>query len=198
MLRIHYMQQWFGLSDPAMEEALHDVPLYREFAKLEGITARLPDARRDHHPAIPPPAGAAQPGGRYAACGERHPAAQAKGMLMRTGTVVGATLICAPSSTKNNHHAVRLVQPVDGARATSGSAGMSAPVMRQRRVVRRRIAQRRASSVGLHAVPLFLSLMVISSCRCRCKSRCADLPTFLHARGLRAGNAAMSDGAGAG
>jgi transposase, IS5 family len=36
MLRIHYLQQWFGLSDPAMEEALHDVPLYREFAKLEG------------------------------------------------------------------------------------------------------------------------------------------------------------------
>lgn len=27
MLRIHYMQQWFGSSDPAMEEALHDVPL---------------------------------------------------------------------------------------------------------------------------------------------------------------------------
>ena len=43
MLRIHYVQQWFGLSDPAMEEALHDVPLYREFAKLDGATARLPD-----------------------------------------------------------------------------------------------------------------------------------------------------------
>ncbi|SDC45714.1 Transposase domain [Variovorax sp. CF079] len=28
MLRIHYLQQWFGLSDPAVEEALHDVPLY--------------------------------------------------------------------------------------------------------------------------------------------------------------------------
>ena len=43
MLRIHFMQQWFGLSDPAMEEALHDIPLYREFAKLSlGIT-RLPD-----------------------------------------------------------------------------------------------------------------------------------------------------------
>jgi IS5 family transposase len=38
MLRIHYLQQWFGLSDPAMEEALHDVPLYREFVKLDGST----------------------------------------------------------------------------------------------------------------------------------------------------------------
>jgi IS5 family transposase len=27
MLRIHFMQQWFSLSDPAMEEALHDIPL---------------------------------------------------------------------------------------------------------------------------------------------------------------------------
>jgi IS5 family transposase len=43
MLRIHYLQHWFGLSDPAMEEALYDVPLYREFAKLDGAPARLPD-----------------------------------------------------------------------------------------------------------------------------------------------------------
>jgi IS5 family transposase len=42
MLRIHFMQQWFGLSDLAMEAALHDVPMYREFASL-GWTARLPD-----------------------------------------------------------------------------------------------------------------------------------------------------------
>ncbi len=34
MLRIHYLQQWFGLSDPAMEEALHDIP----------ITASLPSS----------------------------------------------------------------------------------------------------------------------------------------------------------
>jgi|SRR5664279_2513881 len=43
MQRIHYLQQWFGLSDPAMEEALHDVPLYRESARLDGATTRLPD-----------------------------------------------------------------------------------------------------------------------------------------------------------
>jgi IS5 family transposase len=42
-LRLHYLQRWFGLSDPAMEEALHDIPMYREFAKLEGVKARLPD-----------------------------------------------------------------------------------------------------------------------------------------------------------
>ena len=34
MLRIHFMQQWFGLSDPAMEEALHDMALFRDFSQL--------------------------------------------------------------------------------------------------------------------------------------------------------------------
>jgi transposase, IS5 family len=42
MLRIHFMQQWFTLSDPGMEEAFFDTPLYREFAKLEEF-GRLPD-----------------------------------------------------------------------------------------------------------------------------------------------------------
>ena len=36
MLRIHFMQQWFGLSDPAMEEALFDVPLYWHVAMCPG------------------------------------------------------------------------------------------------------------------------------------------------------------------
>ena len=52
MLRIHYLQQWFGLSDPAMEEALHDVPLYREFARLDGalsVTSRRNPATRSRH-----------------------------------------------------------------------------------------------------------------------------------------------------
>jgi len=43
MLRIHLLQQFFGLSDPAMEEALHDVPLYREFARLDVGMSRMPD-----------------------------------------------------------------------------------------------------------------------------------------------------------
>ena len=89
MLRIHYLQQWFGLSDPAMEEALHDVPLYREFAKLDGVAARLPDETTIL---------------RFRHLLERHNLAvdmlrlvndilQAKGMMMRTGTVVDATFL---------------------------------------------------------------------------------------------------------
>jgi IS5 family transposase len=42
MLRIHFLQQWFSLSDPAMEEALFDVSLQSEFAGL-GATSRLPN-----------------------------------------------------------------------------------------------------------------------------------------------------------
>jgi hypothetical protein len=43
MLRIHFMQQWFNLSDPAMEEALHDMALFRDFAGLGGWNDRQPD-----------------------------------------------------------------------------------------------------------------------------------------------------------
>ena len=42
MLRIHFMQQWFGQSDPAMEEALHDVPLYRELRAWTQAPAACP------------------------------------------------------------------------------------------------------------------------------------------------------------
>ena len=97
MLRIHFMQQWFTLSDPAMEEALHDVPLFREFAGLGGWSDRLPDESTIL---------------RFRHLLEKHKlAAQilglvnellcAKGLMLRAGTVVDATLIAAPSSTKN-------------------------------------------------------------------------------------------------
>jgi transposase, IS5 family len=97
MLRIHFMQQWFTLSDPSMEEALHDVPLFREFAGLN-YEMRLPDESTIL---------------RFRHLLEEHKLAeqmlqtvnemlQAKGLLLKAGTVVDATLIAAPSSTKND------------------------------------------------------------------------------------------------
>lgn len=97
MLRIHFMQQWFTLSDPAMEEALHDVPLFREFAGVEGWDERLPDESTIL---------------RFRHVLEKHELStqilqtindllRNKGLLLRSGTVVDATLIAAPSSTKN-------------------------------------------------------------------------------------------------
>ncbi len=98
MLRIHFMQQWFGFSDPAMEEALHDTPMYCEFAHLDAGISRLPDEStilRFRH-----------------LLEENHLSVQllatinatlaAKGLMLKTGTVVDATLIAAPSSTKNS------------------------------------------------------------------------------------------------
>ena len=98
MLRIHFMQQWFGLSDPAMEEALFDVPLYREFAGLDIGNVRLPDESTIL---------------RFRHLLETHKLAgpmlatvndvlRDKGLMLRSGTVVDATLISAPSSTKND------------------------------------------------------------------------------------------------
>ena len=43
MLRIHLLQQWYSLSDPAMEEALIEVPTMRRFAGIELISDRIPD-----------------------------------------------------------------------------------------------------------------------------------------------------------
>jgi IS5 family transposase len=98
MLRIHFMQQWFGLSDPAMEEALHDVPLFREFAALDAGATRLPDESTIL---------------RFRHLLEEHQLAQQflqtinlllsdKGLMLKEGTAVDATLIAAPSSTKNS------------------------------------------------------------------------------------------------
>ncbi len=96
MLRIHFLQQWFSLSDPAMEEAFFDTPLYSEFAQLEALT-RLPDESTIL---------------RFRHRLEKHKLAEQiltvvndllsqRGLLLKTGTVVDATLIPAPTSTKN-------------------------------------------------------------------------------------------------
>ena len=97
MLRIHFMQQWFGLSDPAMEEALHDVPMYREFARIGSGLVRLPDEStilRFRH-LLEQHGLAAQ---MLASINEL---LRDKGLMLKAGTVVDATLIAAPSSTKN-------------------------------------------------------------------------------------------------
>lgn len=91
MLRIHFMQQWFGLSDPTMGEALHDTPLYCEFAGLDAGIARLPDESTIV---------------RFRHLLEEHTLSiqlmAIKDVMRNSGTVVEVTLIVVPSSTKNN------------------------------------------------------------------------------------------------
>ncbi len=43
MLRIYLLQQWYSLSDPAVEEAMIEVPTMRRFAGIELISDRIPD-----------------------------------------------------------------------------------------------------------------------------------------------------------
>ena len=98
MLRIHFLLQWFGLSNPAMEEALHNISLYCEFARLDPGAMRLPDESTIL---------------RFRHLLEGHNLSRQllasinatlayKGLMLRAGTVVDATLIAAPSSTKNS------------------------------------------------------------------------------------------------
>ena len=100
MLRLHCLQQWFELSDLGLEEALFDIPLYREFAQLDAH-GRLPDESTIL---------------RFRHRLEKHKLADqilatvnemlaAQGLLLKAGTAVDATLIAAPSSTKNTDKA---------------------------------------------------------------------------------------------
>ena len=103
MLRLHFLQQWFSLSDLGMEEALFDTPLYRDFALLQAAQGRLPDESTILRFGKTP-----SPRHRL----ERHKLAaqilatvndllSAQGLTLKSGTIVDATLIPAPCSTKN-------------------------------------------------------------------------------------------------
>ena len=97
MLRMYCIANWFNLSDVACEDALYDVPVFREFCRIDLGRERVPDATtlmnfrhllEAHH------LGAAL----FAKVGEL---LMANGMRLSGGTIVDATLIAAPPSTKN-------------------------------------------------------------------------------------------------
>ena len=97
MLRIYFLQQWLALSDRQMEDALYDMESLRRFAGFPNVTAALPDETTILN---------------FRHLLEQHdlPARllervngllKAKGLLVSQGTMVDATIIHAPSSTKN-------------------------------------------------------------------------------------------------
>jgi len=97
MLRIHLLQQWYSLSDPAMEEALIEVPTMRRFAGIDLISDRIPDETTIlsfRH--LLEKQGL---GEQIFETVKHH--LSARGMTMRQGTIVDATLIATPSYTKN-------------------------------------------------------------------------------------------------
>lgn len=97
MLRIYFLQQWFNLSDPAVEEALYDsmgmrdfvgIDLGREPAPDETTVCKFRHLLEEH-----------QLGGQMLETVNLH--LQSKGVRISSGTIVDATIIHAPSSTKN-------------------------------------------------------------------------------------------------
>jgi IS5 family transposase len=97
MLRIYFLQIWFNLSDPGAEEALYDSESMRRFAKIELGVDKVPDESTILN---------------FRHMLEEHELTRAmfecinglmesKGLLLRSGTIVDATIIAAPSSTKN-------------------------------------------------------------------------------------------------
>lgn len=97
MLRVYFLQQWYGLADEALEDALYDSQALRGFARVDLADAGVPDAttllkfRRllETHDLCK---------GLFAAINTD---LAARGLLLRQGTLVDATLIAAPPSTKN-------------------------------------------------------------------------------------------------
>jgi IS5 family transposase len=97
MLRIYFLPQWFNLSDPAVEEALYDSLTMRGFVGIDLGREPVPDETtvcRFRHLLE-----AHDLGRRLFDQVQRHLAA--KGLRVATGTIVDATIISAPSSTKN-------------------------------------------------------------------------------------------------
>jgi IS5 family transposase len=97
MLRVYFVQQWYGLADEAVEDALYDSQALRGFAGIELNRDPVPDATTVLH---------------FRHWLERHDLTkelfdevnamlEERGLLMRQGTIVDATIIAAPPSTKN-------------------------------------------------------------------------------------------------
>jgi IS5 family transposase len=97
MLRIHFMQHWFNLSDPAMEDALYDSESMRRFAGIELAEDAVPDESTIL---------------RFRHLLEQYKLSEGifaqirklleeKRLLLKSGTIVDATIIAAPPSTKN-------------------------------------------------------------------------------------------------
>ena len=97
MLRLYFVQQWFNLSDPAVEEALYDSAVLRQFVGIDLGREPVPDETTackfrhllEQH----------QLGARIFQRVQEH--LQEKGFRIARGTIVDATILHAPSSTKN-------------------------------------------------------------------------------------------------
>lgn len=98
MLKIYFLQQWYNLSDPGVEDAIYDRVSFQKFLDLDILSQSVPD--------------------ETTICRFRHfleenklqrkmfrvlnAVLEKEGLLMKEGTTVDATIVCASSSTKNS------------------------------------------------------------------------------------------------
>jgi len=97
MLRIYFLQQWFNLSDPQAEDAIYDSESMRRFARVELGDEVVPDEStilRFRHLLE-------QHGLTHGIFDAVADLLEARRLLLRSGTIVDATIIAAPSSTKH-------------------------------------------------------------------------------------------------
>lgn len=97
LLRLHCLQLWYNLSDPALEDAVHDRLSFQRFLRLDPLTQKVPDESTVLH---------------FRHLLEKHRLAEAifarvraqleqHGLLVKSGTIVDATILTASGSTKN-------------------------------------------------------------------------------------------------
>lgn len=97
LLRLHCLQLWYNLSDPGLEDAVHDRLSFQRFLRLDPLTQKVPDETTVLH---------------FRHLLEKHHLTEAifaqvrtqleqRGLLVKSGTIVDATILAAAGSTKN-------------------------------------------------------------------------------------------------
>jgi IS5 family transposase len=97
MLKIYFLQQWYNLSDPEMEDAIYDRNSFQKFLNLDMMIEPAPDETTILHFRHLLEKHALQ----QKMFGKVNGILEEKGLLVKKGTITDATIIAAPSSTKN-------------------------------------------------------------------------------------------------
>jgi IS5 family transposase len=151
MLRIYFMQNWFNLSDPAAEDALYDSESMRRFAGIELAEDAVPDETTilrfrhllgKHHLT-------------EAIFAQIRSLLEQKRLLLKSGTIVDATIISAPPSTKNAEGA-RDPEMRQGRKGKEWFFGMKAHVGTDRRGIVHSLTTTHAGTSEITQLPSLL------------------------------------------
>lgn len=151
MLRIYFLQQWFDLSDPAAEDAIYDSESMRRFAGIELGQDKIPDESTIL---------------RFRHLLEEHSLTEAmfreirglleeKGLLLKQGTIVDATIIAAPSSTKNQERS-RDPEMRPTKKGNEWHFGMKVHVGTDKRGIVHSLTTTNAAEADIHQLPALI------------------------------------------